>query len=114
MPNDFSFGKNLRILKESDFLRIKSRGKRRTSKNLILLKLKNQVESKRVGFIVTRKIGKANVRNKWKRYIREFFRLNKGIFPEFTDCLFIVKRGALVPKNFKIFSNEIREIVERS
>lgn len=109
--DDFSFGEIHRVLKEADFIRVKSKGRRRSSKNFILLQLANDISEKRVGIIVTRKVGRAWLRNKWKRYVKEFFRCNKKIFPASTDSVFIIKRGAEVPKNFHLISDELRKLV---
>ena len=111
MPDDFSFGKTHRIRSGRDFARIKDRGKRRASEHFILLSMKNALEEKRLGIIATRKVGKANVRNRWKRYIKEFFRLNKKIFPESTDFVFIIKRGSQKPYDFAVISEELKALV---
>jgi len=113
MREDYSFGKIHRIVRKEDFARIKKKGKRKHSSHFILLKLGNEAEKARIGIIVTKKVGKANVRNKWKRYIREFFRQNKKIFPASTDFLFIVKRGSEVPKDFQLISEEIKKLIGR-
>jgi ribonuclease P protein component len=111
MPDDFSFGKTHRIASAADFARIKKRGNRKTSKCFIMLQLPNSLGEKRIGVIVTRKIGKANIRNRWKRYLKEFFRLNKRKFPSSTDSVFIVKNGAVVPKHFNELEIELNELL---
>lgn len=111
--DDFSFGKVHRISKESDFARIKREGKRKVSRSFILLQIRNGLSVSRIGIIVTRKVGKANIRNRWKRYVREFYRLNKKLFPEDTDSVFIVKRGAIVPKSFNEISRELEGLIGR-
>jgi len=58
--------------------------------------LPNTLGHPRLGITVTKKSGKAVVRNRWKRLIREVFRKNKGAFPA-VDMVFTVKRGARVP-----------------
>ena len=45
----------------------------------------------RLGLVVSRKVGGAFLRNKYKRVIREFFRLNYLNFPLHTDIIVILK-----------------------
>lgn len=46
----------------------------------------------RVGFAVTKKTGKAVIRNRVKRVLREFFRLNQALMPEAVDVVVTPKR----------------------
>ena len=107
MLGDYSFGKNHRVLTETEYRRVKTRGQKRTSRSFILIQHENDLDEKRIGIIVTRKVAKASIRNLWKRYIKEFFRLNKKSFPASTDSVFIVKRGSLIPKSFESISDEL-------
>ncbi len=112
MPGSFSFGKTHRILNERDFRRIKRRGLRKTSMHYIHLELKNNYEIKRLGVIVTKKVGNAVVRNKWKRWTREFFRLNKELFGESTDNVFIIKKDSDMPKSYNVVEKELKRLLK--
>ena len=46
----------------------------------------------RVGMAVTKKIGKAVVRNRVKRVLRECFRLNQTLIPPALDLVIVPKR----------------------
>jgi ribonuclease P protein component len=48
----------------------------------------------RIGFIVTRKIGVAVVRNRIKRICRECFRAWPGLLPRGVDLVVVAKQGA--------------------
>lgn len=54
---------------------------------LILDKKQNHKGYQRLGITVTKKYGKAHERNRFKRLVRESFRLNKHLFPEGYDFL---------------------------
>ena len=48
----------------------------------------------RVGFVVSKKIGTAVVRNRVKRVAREAFRLTPGFLPSGIDVVVIARNGA--------------------
>lgn len=48
----------------------------------------------RLGLSVSRKLGKAVVRNRWKRLIREAFRLTRRQLPDGVDLIVIPRLGA--------------------
>jgi len=48
----------------------------------------------RLGLVAGKRIGNAVTRNRVKRLVREFFRLNKSSFPESTDVILVAKPGA--------------------
>jgi ribonuclease P protein component len=58
----------------------------------------------RLGLVVSRKVGGAFLRNKYKRIIREFFRLNYHSFPPGTDIVIGVKPGTSSQKVAQIRS----------
>lgn len=64
------------IKKDSDFRKVYKHGKSFANKYLVMYILNNKSDFNRVGFSVSKKVGKANIRNKVKRRIRESFRLN--------------------------------------
>ncbi|MBO9668413.1 MAG: ribonuclease P protein component [Bdellovibrio sp.] len=71
MENSSSVG----IKRSSDFLSIKQSGKRHwPTKWLLLNYQKNSVGQLRFGVTASRKVGSAVVRNKLKRWSREYFR----------------------------------------
>lgn len=52
-----------------------------------------QNQNWRVGFAVTKKTGKAHVRNRVKRVLREFFRLHQALMPNALDVVVTPKRA---------------------
>ena len=91
--SQFSFGKHERIKKRKDFLKVYEDGVRVNSKNFIVILSRNQAGDKRLGITVTKKVGNAVKRNRIKRLLREFFRLNKEALPDSFDIVIIVKKG---------------------
>ena len=62
--------------------------------HFILLSMQNTANQPRLGMTVSRKVGNAVERNRVKRFIREFFRLNYQRFPEMVDFSVVAKKGA--------------------
>jgi ribonuclease P protein component len=89
----FTFEKHERIKKRKDFLRTYEDGTRINSKHFIVILSRNQGGYRRLGITVTRKTGNAVTRNRTKRLLREFFRLNKKTLPDSLDIVIIVKKG---------------------
>ncbi len=56
--------------------------------------LKNSLGTARLGIVAGRRIGIACERNRIKRKLREYFRLNRGKFPPSTDIVFSPHKGS--------------------
>ena len=77
-----TFQKRDRILRGRDFDFVMKTGRRVRTENLLLFVAEGQGQGPRVGLAVGRKVGCAPRRNRWKRLIRETFRLRlKRILP---------------------------------
>lgn len=68
--------RSLTVLKSTkDFALIKAKGKRAfLDKKILVCYLNNNLENHRVGWTISKAVGNAVLRNKLKRYSREFFR----------------------------------------
>ena len=95
-----SFRKEERVRKRQDYLRIYAQGKRADSKSFTVITCPNQTERRRLGITVGKKVGNAVQRNRIKRLLREFFRLNKNRLPPSLDIVIIAKRG-IPPLTYK-------------
>jgi ribonuclease P protein component len=100
----FSFTKEDRILKRKDFLNLSASGKKVFNKYFIALFYTSE-DRTRLGITVTKKVGNAVKRNRLKRLIREYFRLNKHKFSYKADINIIVKRNASDLKTKDIFAS---------
>ena len=61
---------------------------------LVIRARKNEIGQLRLGLSVSKKVGNAVVRNRWKRRIREAFRVQKADLPYSLDIVVRPKRGA--------------------
>ncbi len=108
---EFSFKKTERLCKGSEFNEVFRKGERYQTENFLVIIHPNQLERRRLGIVVSKKVGKAVQRNRIKRLLREFFRLNKSQLPDSCDLLFVVKRGLERP-NYAIVYGELKAVFE--
>lgn len=92
----YSFPKDERLKKQEDFIRILREGRPYSlSKNFVVY-IRKGAEKRRIGISINKKVGKAVVRNKIKRLIREVYRLHRPYLKEDIEMLVIVKPGVNV------------------
>ena len=63
--------------------------------NLVLYARKNRLDVNRVGITVGKKLGKAHVRNRARRRIREIYRLNEEKFQPGWDIVVVARSRAV-------------------
>lgn len=68
-----------RIARRADFLRAYEEGRQIHGRFVVIFALTNPFGHPRLGVTATRKMGKAHVRNKAKRRVREVFRRQRGL-----------------------------------
>ena len=89
------FGKERRLRKRADFLRVQSVGRRVSAQHFTLLVAAQPSRApSRLGIVTTRKIGNAVERNRIKRLCRECFRAWPGFLPDGVDLVVIARTGA--------------------
>ena len=62
---------------------------------LVLYARKNRTATNRVGITVSKKLGKANVRNRVRRRLREVYRLNEDKFQSGWDIVVVARVRAI-------------------
>ena len=62
---------------------------------LVLYARKNRTEGNRVGITVSKKLGKAHIRNRTRRRIREVYRLNEEKFRPGWDIVVVARSKAV-------------------
>ena len=89
----FSLTKGERLLRPSQFRRLTEDGNRIDSDFFIIVYAANGLGRLRLGITVSKRVGRAVIRNRVKRLVREYFRQHKGIFSDSYDVNVIVKSG---------------------
>jgi ribonuclease P protein component len=77
-----------------DFRRVYKRRCAASDNLLLVLGCENDLTHTRLGLSVSRKVGNAVVRNRWKRLIRESFRISGRRLPKGVDLVIIPRPGA--------------------
>jgi len=91
-PLRFSFTKADRILKRSEFIALSKSGERVQNHEFIAYFLPAAHSRSRLGVTVTRRVGRAVERNRIKRLVREYFRLNRHCLSGKWDINIIAKK----------------------
>lgn len=86
--------KTYRLKRRQDFRRVYQRGKSTANRAFVLCWRPNRSGVPRIGFSVSKKIGKAVERNKVRRKLREACRLQLGLFAPGYDYVLIARQGA--------------------
>jgi ribonuclease P protein component len=93
MP-DNRFPKSRRLLKAAEFDRVFHRRRSQSDSLVVVYACENILPHARLGLGVSRKCGNAVVRNRWKRCLREAFRLAQYELPPGLDFVVLPRKGA--------------------
>jgi len=112
----FLFTKADRILKRSEFIRLSKVGKKTQNKYFLAIFSPSRFQRTCLGITVTRKVGNATIRNRIKRFSREYFRLNRHIITGYWDINIIAKKeaAALSSKKVSLSLQNIFNSISRS
>ena len=104
--------KKFEIVKEHiDFDNIINTGKYIKGNYFIIYNKDNNLDYRRFGIAVSKKNGKAVIRNRMKRITREILNKNKNMFKNNHDYIIIVKRNAL-DVSFNVLEEDILNIIK--
>ena len=83
----------MHLRKRGDFDRVFAHKHSQADRVLVIYGMANGLNVSRLGLVVSKKLGKANRRNRWKRLIREVFRLEQHSLPRPMDLVVIPRQG---------------------
>lgn len=96
MP-DHTFPQHVRLKTPAQFKAVYDAKRSVSDGVLVVYTAANALPHPRVGLSVSRKVGNAVVRNRWKRLLREAFRLNRHALPPGLDFILIPRSGQAEP-----------------
>lgn len=94
---DATFPKQFRLLLSTQYRRVFQRKLSVADNVLVVYGCENNLPHMRLGLVVSRRVGSAVVRNRWKRLIREAFRVHIRSIPAGVDIVVLPRRGAEGP-----------------
>src|SRR4030067_346300 len=80
-----------RLRFNADFQRVRQKGRSWANHLMVLSALPNDLEHSRFGFAASKRIGKAAVRNRARRRMREAVRLRLGLIASGWDVVLIAR-----------------------
>ena len=80
---------------------------------LVLYARRNRSDSNRVGITVSKKLGKAHIRNRVRRRIREVYRLNEEAFKPGWDIV-VVARSKAVDAEFSRLTKSYLSLAKKA
>jgi ribonuclease P protein component len=99
------FRKSARIQKRIEFIKLSENGRKLKNEHFIAVIGPGEAGTTRLGITVTKKIGCAVIRNRIKRFIREYFRLNRHRIMGRWDISIIARKRVSAISSKKVFSS---------
>ena len=97
MPNKLTFPKSHRLLNTAMFKVVFERKRSASDARIVMYVKANELPHSRLGMSVSRKVGNAVVRNRWKRLLRESYRLNQHELPMGWDIVIVPRTLSDIP-----------------
>ncbi len=114
-PRSEALPKPKRLAKRREFLRVYETGRKLFSRYAVLFFAANDHPHSRLGVTATKKLGKANVRNRLKRWTREVYRREReplGLDDRRLDIVVNVKPNA-ADASFATFRDDLSRVLRR-
>ena len=80
---------------------------------LVLYARKNRTDGNRVGITVSKKLGKAHIRNRIRRRLREVYRLNEEKFQPGWDIV-VVARSRSIGAKFNVLTESYLSLAKKA
>ncbi len=112
---DQGFSKKERLLKRKEFQLVFDKGEKFRNNQLKVYALSNGNSVSRIGLVVGRKFGNSPKRNRFKRILREAYRLNKSLLNYGADIVVIPRPGlreltlGAIEEGFKVILTQISD-----
>jgi ribonuclease P protein component len=101
-----------RLRHPREFQRVFQHGKKLVAPTFVLYILPTSASHSRLGLAVSKRVGKAVVRNRIKRRLRELFRQHKTLLQPAYDVVFVARREAAAA-SFEEFIRQFLRLLRR-
>jgi ribonuclease P protein component len=110
---DVGLPKEMRLCRGAEFRRVFAYGRRKTNRLLTLYYLRNDGGARRVGLVVSRRVGKAVERNKVRRRLQEILRQRWDELKDGRDLVLVVRKDAR-NAGFRQLAKAVEDVVARA
>jgi ribonuclease P protein component len=94
VPGSQCFPREERLTRRKEYLEVYREGMKRVGPAVICYAARREGRGKKIGFAVSRKVGKAVVRNRIKRYLREIYRTHRDFLAEGVHLVVVARPEA--------------------
>lgn len=101
------------VKKEQDFENIIKNGVCCKNRFYIIHRIDNNLSFDRYGISVSKKLGNAVFRNKYKRKLRSIIDNYKKVYVNHQDCIIILRKEA-IGKKFSVLEEEFTSLMNRN
>jgi ribonuclease P protein component len=102
-----------RIRLDADFRRARQTGKSWAHQLVIMCAVRNHLDCSRYGFAASRRVGKAVVRNRARRRMREVIRLKRPLIDEGWDIVFVA-RACMAQASYAEIARAMEDLLRRA
>ena len=110
-PSDQGFPKRYRLRTRAEFERVFQEGWVASDRTLVVHAVRNGLAYARLGLSVSKRVGNAPTRNRWKRWIRESFRQHRQQLPSGLDIIVRPRRDAVA--DFQAVVQSLRRLSQQ-
>jgi ribonuclease P protein component len=107
-----AFPKNFRLLRRAEFRRVYEEGQRRSASLCTVFLLSNGLPHSRLGITVPARVGKAVLRNRIKRRLREIFRVHRQAIAPGWDIV-VNPRSQAAEAGFEKLTKEFLKLMPK-
>jgi len=101
------------LRRKKEFRYVYNRGKSIATKNIVLIYCKKKTDGLKIGFSVSKKIGKSVVRNKMRRRLKESVRLNLFDIDKKNLLIFIARTPIKEATYAQIFA-DVKYLIKKA
>jgi len=94
VPGTQAFPRNERLTRKRDFEAAFKTGRKSVGVAFVCYAVRRESQGRKFGFAVSRKVGTAVVRNRVKRYLREFYRTHRAQIDDDTHVVVVARPAA--------------------
>lgn len=94
MPGEYTFPRGERLLHRAEFDRVFKEGEKLVDAAFVCYVCRQAGQGRKLGCVVSRRVGNAVVRNRVKRHIREMYRLHRPYLADDVHVVVLARQTA--------------------